>query len=456
MTGIPDSIAEAGANLRDGSLASLDLTEAVFSRADVLDGAIGSFLVRFDDSARIAAKNADKEIASGIDRGPLHGIPLGIKDLLASTEGVTTCQSRVHSRFAPPDVDSEAVARLRRAGAVIVGKTTLSEHAFGSPDADAGFPVPRNPWDPERWPGGSSSGTASGLAAGFFLGGIGTDTGGSIRIPAALCGVTGLKPTLGLVPTAGCAQYSWSHDTIGPMGRSARDCAALLAAMRDRPANHLGTVGGADRLPTELTGLRIGVERRHTGLAGGSDPAVLQSVEEAVSLLLEAGASVEEVSIEPWDVAAAAALVISRSEAFAVHRADLSRRWGDYGLATRTQLAEGVVVSGPDYVQATRVRALWRANLARVLAVVDAIVTPTVGVTAPRLDGDIKGLMPLFFTGVWNLAGNPALSMPVAPVGDLPVGLQVIGRPFDEETVLRVADAYQQRTAWHRYEVPLP
>jgi len=233
MTGheLPGSIVEAGAMLRAGQLTSVQLIRTVLARADELDADLGCFLARFDDAALRAAAAADEELAAGIDRGPLHGIPLGIKDLLAAKEGATTAHSLVPSTVAPPGVDAEAVARLRDKGAVIVGKTSLSEYAFGAPDPSSGLPLPRNPWDRERWPGGSSSGTASGLAAGLFLGGLGTDTGGSIRIPAACCGITGLKPTYGRVPKSRCIPLAYSLDTVGPMARTAEDCALLLQAI---------------------------------------------------------------------------------------------------------------------------------------------------------------------------------------------------------------------------------
>ena len=455
MTSLPITIAVAGAALRSGTITAVELTQAVLDRADQVDADLGCFLNRFDEAALTAAADADAELASGTDRGPLHGIPLGVKDLLSAEEGPTTAHSLVPCQAAPTGVDAEVVARLRHSGAVIVGKTSLSEYAFGSPDPDSGLPLPRNPWDREHWPGGSSSGTASGIAAGLFLGGVGTDTGGSIRIPAACCGVTGFKPTYGRVPKSRCIPLAHSLDTIGPMARTAEDCGLLLQAMSgpapsdSTSADELVPDYCAD-LTGDLTGIRIGVERVHHGVAAGSDPQVVERVEEAVTILEQAGAQVEEIVIDHGAVSKAAEHVILHTEAFTHHRANLRDRWSDFGSFTRLLLSYGALVSGPDYVQAQRVRSFVRAEVRRATARVDVVVTPTIGIPAPRLDADFMALLPLFFTGMWNMTGQPALSAPVGTVRGLPVGMQIVGRPFDEATVLRVGDAYQRRTTWHR------
>ena len=459
MTALPITIAEAGAALRAGTITAVELTQAVLERAAQVDADLGCFLNRFDDAALAAAAHADSELASGSDRGPLHGIPLGVKDLLSAREGPTTAHSRVPHPAAPTGVDAEAVSRLRQGGAIIVGKTSLNEYALGAPDPDSGLPLPRNPWAPEHWPGGSSSGTASGIAAGLFLGGVGTDTGGSIRIPAAFCGVTGLKPTYGRVPKSGCIPLSHSLDTVGPMARTAEDCGLLLQVMSG-PAPSDGT--SADEpvpdycagLNGDLTGIRIGVERAHHGVAVGSHPQVVEHVEEAITILEQAGAQVEEIVIDQGAASKAAEHVILHTEAFTHHRANLRDRWSDYGSFTRLLLSYGAFVSGADYVRAQRVRSMVLAEVRRATAGIDVVVTPTMGIPAPRLDADLVALLPLFFTGMWNMTGQPALSAPVGMVEGLPVAMQIIGRPFDEATVLRVGDAYQRRTGWHRQTVP--
>jgi aspartyl-tRNA(Asn)/glutamyl-tRNA(Gln) amidotransferase subunit A len=243
------------------------------------------------------------------------------------------------------------------------------------------------------------------------------------------------------------------------MARAAEDCALLLQAISgpassdatsaDEPVPDFGA-----SLTGDLAGVRIGVERQHHSASVGTDVEVIDGVEEAVVCLEQAGARVQEIQIAHYDVAEAANLVIVHTEAFAHHRPSLRDRWQDYGSFTRLLLAQGAFVSGADYVQAQRVRSMVRAETGRLLQQVDVIVTPTIGVPAPRLDADFVALMPMFFTGVWNLTGYPALSVPIRPSGRLPVGMQVIGRPFDEAMVLRVGHAYQRRTDWHRMTPP--
>ena len=237
MSDVPDTLAGAAAALRAGTVSSVELTLASIERADRFDEQLGTYVCRADGPALEAAKQADAELEAGRDRGPLHGIPVGIKDIVATAGLPTTAQSLVLDRRWGERGDAVVVARLRAAGAVITGKTTTMEFAIGLPDPTKPFPLPRNPWAPDRWAGGSSSGTANGVAAGIFWAGIGTDTGGSIRMPSALCGITGLKPTFGRVPKSGVVPLSWSFDHVGPMARTARDCA--LDARRDRRARCL-------------------------------------------------------------------------------------------------------------------------------------------------------------------------------------------------------------------------
>jgi aspartyl-tRNA(Asn)/glutamyl-tRNA(Gln) amidotransferase subunit A len=231
MAKFPLTLSEAAEQLRSGQVTSEVLTRTVLERADRLDDRLGTYLARFDEEALASAKQADADFAAGVDRGPIQGIPVGIKDILAMAEGPTTAQSLVLDREWGAGRDAPVVARLKAAGAVITGKVTTMEFAIGMPDPTKPFPLPRNPWDTDTWPGGSSSGTGNGVAAGLFFAGIGTDTGGSIRIPAAYCGVSGLMPTFGRVPKSGCVPLGYSLDHIGPLARSARDCGAMLGAI---------------------------------------------------------------------------------------------------------------------------------------------------------------------------------------------------------------------------------
>lgn len=224
----PGDLSTIAADLREGTVTSAALVEAALAGAEALDGQLGLFLARFDNAARTAAHERDEELAGGHDRGPLHGVPIVVKDIIATIEGPTTAQSRVLDAGWGAGIDAAVVSRLRAAGAVILGKTTTMEFAIGYPDPAKGFPVPRNPWDPERWTGGSSSGTAAAVAAGVAPAGLGTDTGGSVRLPAAYCGITGFKATYGAVPKSGVVPLGYSVDHVGPMARSVEDCAALL------------------------------------------------------------------------------------------------------------------------------------------------------------------------------------------------------------------------------------
>lgn len=449
------TIAEAARALRSGAQTSVALTTTCLARADRLDAQLGTFIARFDESALAAAKQADADFAAGLDRGLLQGIPLGVKDIIAAREGATTACSRVLDPDWGRGVDAPVVARLRAQGAVLLGKTTTLEFAMGPPDPEGPFPLHRNPWDLERWPGGSSSGTGTGVAAGLLLGGLGSDTGGSIRIPAALCGISGLKPTWGLVPKSAVVPLAHSLDTVGPMAHTARDCAVILQAIAGSSPDDATTSARpvpdyASALAGHAHGLRIGVEREHHSRVAGFDTACSERFEAALGALERAGAELVDVRFDGYPVVHAAALVTSAAEALAYHRRDLQTRFADYGRGARNALVMGAFYDSGDYVQAQKVRAWGFATLRRLLARCDVLVTPTMGLPAPRLDGDFWAMMARTYTPAWNLLGVPAMSVPMGPLeGGLPSGLQIIGGRFGDAKVLRVADAYQQVSDWH-------
>lgn len=454
---IPVTIQEAGIALRSGSLTSTELVTACFELADRLDPVLGTYLARFDEPALAAAARADDDFAAGVDRGPLQGIPIGIKDIITAAEGPTTAQSLVLDPAWGASIgDAPVVARLRAAGAVIMGKLSTMEFACGLPDATKPFPVPRNAWDPDTWPGGSSSGTGSGVASGMVLGGLGTDTGGSIRLPASYSGISGLKATFGRVPKSGCAPLGYSYDHIGPMARSAWDCAAMLAVLAgydptdacclDQPVDdYLSALDGS------LEGLTIGVERAHHLHGELVDPALMEVFEAAVNVLETAGAKVTEVSIPLYQELTDATMLGWPGEAGAYHLKDLQTRWNDFGAETRMVLVAGVLVSSADYAQCQRVRRVGQKQVAAIMQNVDLIVTPTTATGAPLVAGlDFAGLISSIFTPIWNATGHPALSVPMGfTAGGLPLGLQIIGRPLDEATVLQAGDAFQRLTDWH-------
>jgi aspartyl-tRNA(Asn)/glutamyl-tRNA(Gln) amidotransferase subunit A len=428
--------------------------EAALRRADELDGRLGVYLARFDERARRRAAELDAETVAGISRGPLHGTVVGVKDNIAVKEGPTTAQSTVLDPDWGRDRSAVVVERLEAGGAIVIGKTTLHELAIGHPEPAGRFPEARNPWAPDRYVGGSSSGAAVGVAAGFFPMALGTDTGGSLRIPAALCGVTTLMPTAGRVPSDGSVPLSFSLDRIGPIARSAREAAAVLEAI----------AGGEEAfLPApdaEVGGLRIGVERAHH-FPDGTDPDVAPAFEEALAVLEAAGAELVEVTLPHWEEAAAAHAVIEGSESLAAHRDALARHWEELTPWTRLAFSRGAMVSGADYVQAQRVRRVVQRGLGSLFAEVDLIATPTLGFGAPRLEemyASTATTLSLFrhiHTRYWNCAGNPAMSVPMGFTREhLPLGLQLAARPFEETVLLRAADAYQQRTGWHEDRPP--
>ena len=469
------TITEAGEALRSGAVTSTQLLRQCLARADEFDDRFGVFITRLTDSALAAAAAADAELAAGHDRGPLHGIPLGIKDIIATAGGPTTAQSLIlDPAWGPkqgepgadgtPSGDAVVVERLRAAGAVIVGKAATLEFAIGIADPAKPFPVHRNPWDTNRWPGGSSSGTGAGVASGMFLGGLGTDTGGSVRIPAAFCGISGLKQTYGRVPKSGCVPLGYSLDHIGPMARSAADCAAMLSIMAgahpsdptsvERPADELDALHS---LPTNLEGLRIGVDRVNHVDAPNVAPGAVETFDAALEALAALGATVVDVEIPYYAEGNAADIAIMVCEAAAYHGLDLPDQWEDYGVPTRQVMAWAAAYSAADYVQAQRIRSLVTAETAALLSTVDAIVHPTNLFAAPTLaESNIDNWFdwPLF-TSFGNTVGLPVLSIPMGFVDAMPLGLSIMTRGFDEVTALRIGHAFQSSTDHHRATPPL-
>ncbi|MCU1658006.1 MAG: Amidase [Pseudonocardiales bacterium] len=455
-----DTIAEAAGALRSGATTSVSLIEESIARADRLDPLIGCYITRLDEHARADALQADRDFADGIDRGPLQGVPFAVKDLIATADAVTTAQSSLLKDGWSDREDAEVIRRLRAAGAVLTGKTTLMEFAVGFPPADGLFPMPRNPWAADRWPGGSSSGSASGVAAGLFPLGIGTDTGGSLRVPAALCGVTGLKPTFGRVPKSGVVPFAYSLDHVGPIARTAEDCAIALQAMAgpsesDTQSSSVAVPNYRDAIRgvRDLSGVRIGVVTE-SHITPSTDPAVVRHFNQAVTSLVELGADIVEMSIPYYDETRMAAQVLVVSESLAYHLPDLRSRWDEYLPDTRAFLSWGAFVSGADYVHAQRIRRMGQRALATVFETVDLIATPTVDAGAPTFariaDEGPAALGTLMHTPYWDAVGNPAIALPMGSTDDgMPVSLHLAGRPFDETLVLRAGHAFQSVTTWH-------
>lgn len=459
MPDVPRTIVEAGQWLRSGRITAAVLTEAMLARCHAAQDRLGAFVAITAESAMAAARVADADLARGIDRGPLHGIPIGIKDLLATHDAPTTANSRVLDPAWGNRADATVVRKLRAAGAVALGKLTLHEFAIGWPDPETGFPIAKNPWDPARTPGGSSSGTGAAVAAGLILGGLGSDTGGSIRGPASFCGISGIKPTFGRVSKEGAVPLGYSLDNVGPMARTARDCAIMLEIIAgydpadpctvDVPVPSM-TAG----LDGALAGVRVGVPHDYFFTAPELDAAVKAAVLAGIDAMRDAGATVVDVDLPHMESAVAAQGVTIRAEAYAYHEADLRAKPEFYGRYTRQRLLGGMLYSSADFVQAQRVRAVVRDAWAAAMRAVDVLVTPTgTSVAQAFAEFDPSSLSALTspgFTGVWNLVGFPALSVGCGfSQAGLPIGMQIVGLPFAEPTVFRVGDAYQRITDWH-------
>ncbi|MGC5247421.1 amidase [Gordonia sp. DT219] len=456
------TLSTASDALAAGAMTSTELVQRCIDVADRHDAAVGTYITRFTEEAMQAAAVADEVRDAGGSLGPLHGIPLGIKDIITTSECPSTAQSLVLDP-AWSNGDAVVVRRLRAAGAIIMGKLTTMEFASGLPDHEREFPIPRNPWALDRWPGGSSSGTGSGIATGMFLGGLGTDTGGSIRIPAAYCGITGLMPTYGRVPKSGCVPLGYSLDHIGPMARSARDCAVMLGVLAGHDPSDVTCLDvPVDDYPAALTGdlsgLRIGVDLSSGFDAVDVDPALVPAMRAAVNVLESRGAEVVEVALPCFDDVIASLLVTNSGETLAYHRPDAQSRLGDYSPSLRLSLPGGSMYSGADYVQAQRFRRLAHTAVETMMSDLDLVVTPTAFTGALALDGLTRDLS--WFTKVntpyWDAVGNPVISVPIGFTADgLPLAMQMAGRPFAEPTVLRAADAYQQETDWHLAVPPI-
>src|SRR5881296_3253116 len=448
------TIRDIGARLRRRAISPVELTRAHLERIEQLDPKLHAFVTVTADRALADAKAAETALARGDISSPLLGIPVGYKDIYATRGVVTTGGSALLADWVP-GADSTCVARLQKAGAVMLGKLITHEFAFGIQFPGHRFLPARNPWDLERMPGGSSSGSGAALAAGLTVGALGSDTGGSIRGPAAFCGIVGLKPTYGRVSRAGVVTLSWTLDHTGPMARTVEDCALMLQALaghdpadpassREPVADYLVPLGQGIR------GLRVGVPRAY--FFEGVDAEVEKAFEEALATLRDLGATVTDVEI-PSIQTSWAFLAILMAEAFAYHERDVRAHPELYGDVLRERVLAGGLILGSEYVQAQRLRSRLHAEMLEVLGRVDVLATPTTPKPAPTFAavwdpsfGFPKSNMPPF-----NMTGVPALAVPCGVSSEgLPLSLQIAGRPFDEATVLRVGHAYERATEWHR------
>jgi aspartyl-tRNA(Asn)/glutamyl-tRNA(Gln) amidotransferase subunit A len=461
---LPQTIQEAAAALRAGTTSSVQLTEAALERTRALDEIVGAFIVVTDELAMTGARQADADFAAGIDKGPLQGIPFALKDILATSDAPTTANSLVLDRTWGEGYDSVTTERLRAAGAALMGKLVCSEFALGMPDDEKPFPIPKNPWALDRTPGGSSSGTGIAVSTGMILGGIGTDTGGSVRFPAAYCGHSGLKVTYGRVPKWGVVPLGYSLDSIGPMARSAWDCAAIMNVIAGYDARDMTSatapvpdfLAGIDG---SIAGLKVGVPTEYFFDHPLLDPEQKASTESVIATLKDLGAEIVEVNLPHAAEAKEANTLTMVAEAFAYHRMDMSGgRWQDYGRGVRNMVSRGALYGAADYIQAQRFRSYFAKEAAKVMATVDVLVTPSIvepaGLTA-GMDMSKRMLQPSY-AGPFNLLGYPALAIPSGfSSGGLPLSTQIVGAPFAEALTLKVGHAYQQVTAQHLAVPPI-
>jgi len=474
------TLERAATLLAQRAVSAVELTRAVLDRIAATEPRIASFLTITADTALAQAAAADARRARG-ESGPLLGVPVGIKDMIL-TEGIrTTAASKILGNFVAP-YDATVTRKLRDAGAVCVGKLNCDEFAMGSSTENSAFQVTRNPWDTDRVPGGSSGGSASAVAARQCLGTLGTDTGGSIRQPAACCGVVGIKPTYGRVSRYGVIAYASSLDQVGPLAQTVTGCAHLLGAIAGRDPHDSTSVNRpvpdyAAALGRGVEGLRIGIPREY--FVDGMQPEVETAVRGAVRVLEQQGARVAEVSLPHTTYAIPAYYLIATAEAssnlarydgikYGLRAADADgllamyqrTRAAGFGTEVKRRIMLGTYALSAGYydayyVKALQVRTLIRRDFEAVFADHDVLVTPTAPTTAFRIGEKTTDPLQMYLSDIFtisvNLAGLPALSLPCGfDAAALPIGVQIIGRPFEEDTVLAAAHAYEQATEWHR------
>jgi aspartyl-tRNA(Asn)/glutamyl-tRNA(Gln) amidotransferase subunit A len=431
------------------------LAKACLDRIDELNERVKAFITVCPDQALEAAKRAEAEILSGHYRGPLHGIPISLKDIIA-TQGIrTTAGSKILADWVPEN-DAAIVSKLKAAGAIILGKANLHEFAYGPTGVNPHYGTALNPWDEDRIPGGSSSGSGVSVARSFCPASIGSDSGGSVRIPAALLGIVGLKPTYGLVSRRGVLPLAWSLDHLGPLTKTVTDAALILQEIaghdpQDPASSSRPIVNYTAALNRKVKGMKIGVLQEY--LDQPMEPAVKEAFNTSIHRLEGLGVIVDEVSLPRIRYASPVSFLTMASEAMAAHRAYMRERAQDYGEDIRLRLGSGQFILATQYIQAQRVRRLLYQDMQAALEKVDLLLTPTLPITAPRIGdssvqlGDKSFSVRMLLTQLtraFNVTGHPALSLPcgLSPSG-LPIGIQLVGAPFQEETLLRLGHAFE-------------
>jgi aspartyl-tRNA(Asn)/glutamyl-tRNA(Gln) amidotransferase subunit A len=479
------TIHELHEKLKRREITSVELTESVFDRIAATEGRVGSFITLCHDAARAQAKQADKRFQSNENVSPLLGIPIALKDIFLTRGIRTTCASRMLDNFVPP-YDGTAVRKLKEAGAVTVGKTNMDEFAMGSSTENSAMAITKNPWRSDRVPGGSSGGSAAAVAADQCIASLGTDTGGSIRQPAACCGIVGLKPTYGRVSRYGIVAFASSLDQVGPMTKDVTDCALLLQTIAgadpsDSTSVDIPVPDYAALLNGDVKNLRAGIPKEY--FISGIQPEVEQAVKDGLGVLEQNGVAFEEISLPHTEYAIATYYIIATAEASSnLARYDgmkyghqtpgkdlietyTKTRAQGFGAEVKRRIMLGTYALSAGYydayyLKAQKVRALIKKDFEEAFKKCDAIVTPTAPTTAFGIGAKVQDPLQMYLSDIFtisvNLAGLPGLSLPCGFDADgLPIGMQLIGKHFDEATILRLAFVYEQAAAWHRQKPSL-
>lgn len=455
------TIAQLGRQVQRKAISPVEIAKAFIHRIEQLEPQLNAFISTSFEEAIDSAQAAEKQIQKNDYRGPFHGLPIGFKDLFWTRGIKTTSGSRIEENFVPEE-DSTVVSKFKAAGAYVIGKLNMVEYAFGPTGANAHYGSPSNPWNLERMPGGSSSGSGVAVAAGEAPLAMGTDTGGSVRIPASLCGITGLKPTYGLVSKFGVTPLSWTLDHPGPLAHTAQDVALAMNIIagydsRDPASANQACPDFTQNFGKGVRGVRIGIPRDYVWDV--IDKEVRSSFNSAMAQFEALGANVEEVAFPELEYAEAISSIIITSEANAYHSANILSKGDLFDPAVRRRLEGGFFISAGQYLQALRASGVVRKRMQNIMNHIDLIATPTTASPAPII-GALTTLVDgvevptretlLRLTRIFNLNGPPAISLPCGfSTEGLPIGLQLVGKPFDDSFVLGAAHAYQQVTEWH-------
>lgn len=461
------SISEAAERIARKELSPVELVQAHLERIRATDDKLNSFITLLAGEAMESAREAEQAIQNGDHRGPLHGIPIGLKDL-CYTRGIrTTIGSKINRDFVP-DYDAAVVERFRDSGAVLMGKLQMHEFALGATSENPHDGPAHNPWNVERVTGGSSGGSGASVASGQCMGALGSDTGGSVRIPAGACGIVGLKPTFGVVSRYGVYPLSYSLDTVGPMTRTVRDNALVMNVIAGHDPRDPSSVQRAGEdytryLGEDLEGLRIGIPQDY--FYDAIDKEIVDAVYAAADVLRELGAVVAEISMPVIQHSIPISGTILLTEAAEIHMESLKTRPDDFDPDVRARLETGALTPAIDYIKAQRARTAFNREVGETMKEFDALLAPTLPVGSPKISEptvrvsgkDIHklALMPSL-TRPFNITGQPTISVPCGFTSDgMPIGMQLAGRNYEDAFVLKIAHAYEQATEWHTRRPPI-